>query len=100
MVPVSSATNLGELRRWSSLGAPVNIRPRRLFPSRRFAVEFCIVFRRGESLEPFGGTRESSAYSGRDYQRGVAWRMCPIPTLLAQGSRARFTIGATISAVA
>jgi len=36
-----------------SLGAPVNFRPRRLFPSRRFAVEFCIVFRRGESLELF-----------------------------------------------
>src|SRR5882762_8424506 len=36
-----------------SLVVPVNFRPRRLFPSRRFAVEFCSVFRKGESLELF-----------------------------------------------
>src|SRR2546430_7599588 len=35
----------------------------------------------------FGGTRESSAYSGRDYQRGRAGLMCPVPTIFAQDSR-------------
>src|SRR6266566_8653779 len=74
--------------------------PRPALTFRRFRGRILLTRLQGQiARNYFGGTREPSAHSGRDYQRGLARLICPVPTVFRQDPRARLTIGATISAV-
>src|SRR6266699_4678603 len=86
--------------RWIFLDALKNFLTRPAPTFRRFRGRILLTRLQGQiARNYFGGTREPSAHSGRDYQRGLARLICPVPTVFRQDPRARLTIGATISAV-
>src|SRR6266581_6612928 len=67
--------------------------PERLgFLSARFAVEFIPALATTGQLAISGGSRESAAHSGRNFQRGVAGFVRPVAAILVQNHRAVFSI--------